>query len=127
MQCIRCPYCQQPARLVTGDMIYRRRPELKTRAYWQCKPCDAHVGCHEGLPHGRPFGTLANAELRRARVAAHAAFDPIWKDRAMGRAAAYRWLREQLGIPKRECHIAMFDLAQCARVVELCRPPRFLQ
>lgn len=57
-------------------------------------------------------------------MAAHAAFDQMWQGprAAYDRAGAYRWLREQLGISKEECHIGRFDIATCERVAALCRP-----
>ncbi len=88
---------------------------------WICRPCQAWVGCHK-YAHGSktvPKGRLANKELRDAKIAAHAAFDPF-QDR-MGRARAYKWLSKQLGIPGRDCHIGMFDVNQCRRVVAACQ------
>jgi hypothetical protein len=38
----------------------------------------------------------------------------------MSRRGAYRWLAEQMGITGDDCHIGMFDVAQCRRVVEIC-------
>jgi len=64
-----------------------------------------------------PLGRLANAELRAAKRAAHAAFDPIWKGGDMSRHAAYGWLAKQLGISRANCHIGMFDVDGCEAVV----------
>ena len=36
------------------------------------------------------------------------------------RKAAYRWLSKQLGISAKICHIGMFDVETCKRVVEIC-------
>ena len=81
----------------------------------RCKPCNAYVGCY---PDGRPLGRLANAELRRAKMAAHAAFDPVWKSGRMARSEAYSWLSKQLGIRPEDTHIGMFDVEMCNQVVE---------
>jgi hypothetical protein len=121
-----CPYCDQPAWLVPGIVIYPRRPDLAHKQFWRCKPCDAWVGCHPGTE--RPLGRLANAELRAAKQAAHAAFDPMWKakmrrdgcSKGRARGAGYKWLAEQLGIEKKRCHIGMFDVDHCRRVVQIC-------
>lgn len=32
------------------------------------------------------------------------------------------WLSIQLGVPHEVCHIGMFDVKNCKRVVELCKP-----
>jgi hypothetical protein len=52
---------------------------------------------------------------------AHQAFDPLWQSGLMGRDAAYSWLAEQLGIPKKYTHIAMFGIGTCKRVIAICQ------
>lgn len=119
---ILCDYCQQPAQLVNGEAIYPHRPDLYHLRFWQCVPCGAWVGCHKGTK--RPLGRLANAELRTAKIAAHVAFDQLWKRTTpagcYSRTGAYKWLAGQLGITVERCHIGMFNVAQCERVVEVC-------
>lgn len=114
-----CPYCNNEAQLVGGDAIYPHRPDLHSLRFWKCTPCDAWVGCHAGTE--RPLGRLANAELRRAKMEAHAAFDPLWKSGQMKRKDAYGWLTTQLGIKRHDCHIGAFDVETCLRVVEVCK------
>lgn len=103
-----------------------------TRDYgptWTCTPCVARVGCHPGTENA--LGRLANAELRAAKQAAHAAFDPLWRRKmerdsvgqSKARHAGYRWLAGQMGLPVKKTHIGHFDLAQCQRVVEVCTDP----
>jgi len=113
-----CPYCQRDAVKVTGKEIYPHRPDLYAKTFYECDPCDAYVGCHPGTD--TPLGRLADPELREAKQRAHATFDPIWKSGRMSRSGAYSWLASQLGIKKSECHIGMFDVEQCRRVVEVC-------
>ena len=50
---------------------------------------------------------------------AHTAFDPFWQAEGMTRKQAYQWLADQLGLNQEQCHIGMFDVAQCQRVVEV--------
>ena len=98
-------------------------------AVWECRPCEAWVGCH---PQGTPLGRLADKALRQAKMAAHAAFDPFWKAKMRrdgwpqkrARNAGYEWLAGQMGIAREDCHIGMFDEAQCRRVVEICEAVR---
>ena len=75
METVTCPYCNNPAVLVGGDVIYPHRPDLYEKKFWQCDPCDAYVGCHRpGVGYGdgtRPLGRLANAELREAKKNVH--------------------------------------------------------
>lgn len=115
---VNCPYCNRPACLVDGVMVYPHRPDLHEKKFYICPPCDAYVGCHRGTT--RPLGRLANAELRLAKIAAHAAFDPLWRNRQMTRNAAYSWLARQLGIRREDCHVGEFDIEQCRRVVAVC-------
>lgn len=113
-----CPYCGKMSDKVSGREIYPHRPDLYAKVFYQCAPCDAYVGCHPGTD--KPMGRLANAELRRAKLQAHGAFDFIWKSGLKTRGSAYKWLAKQPGIPKEECHIGMFDVATCRKVVEIC-------
>ena len=64
----------------------------------------------------KPFGKLANKELRKARSAAHRAFDPLWKFGDMEIKEAYTWLADTLGINSSDCHIGMFDVPTCEDV-----------
>ena len=121
-----CPYCSAVAILVTGADIYPHRPDLASKRFWSCAPCDAYVGCHPpatspggGMGDGTvPLGRLANAELRSLKQRAHAAFDPLWKSRAMSRRKAYAWLSTAMGLPSKNTHIGMFNEEQCRAVVE---------
>ena len=66
------------------------------------------------------------SHLLNMRNAAHKSFDPIWQSGHMKRNHAYRWLADQLGISRLHwqeyCHIGLFDILTCRRVVELCTP-----
>ncbi|MDY6884041.1 MAG: zinc-finger-containing protein [Pseudomonadota bacterium] len=115
-----CHYCKAPAKLTNGKSIYPHRRDLHKLKFWQCQPCDAYVGCHRNGDGTAPLGRLANAELRKAKSAAHRAFDPMWRDGKVKRTEAYRWLAEQLEIDVKQCHIGMFDVEMCERVIEIC-------
>lgn len=127
MKRIACPYCDRAAELVTGAEIYPHRHDLFGLKFWRCEPCGAHVGCHKAgawIPELHcasdgtiPLGRLANAELRRVKARAHAAFDPLWKSRRMSRREAYTWLARELAISVPNCHIGAFDLPQCFAVI----------
>lgn len=115
-----CNYCGKPAELISGKAIYPHRPDLFSLKFWSCTPCKAYVGCHKDSD-AVPLGRLANAELRSAKNRAHAAFDPLWKSKSMKRAEAYGWLSKQLGISGKDCHIGMFNIEMCERVVSACQ------
>lgn len=125
-----CPYCNQPAILVNGTLLYARRPDLAHKQFWTCVPCKAWVGCHEGGSGRVPLGRLADAALRAAKSRVHAEFDPLWKAKmnALGisakkaRGMAYSWLSKELGIPPEDTHVGHFDIPTCERAVALCKP-----
>lgn len=109
-----CIECDQIARLTGGDEIYPHRPDLHAKRFYKCA-CGAFVGCH-GLTTqalGRPGGP----KTRNARKAAHAAFDPLWKGKRLGRSDAYKRLADALGIRAGHCHISWFNAEQCAQVI----------
>ena len=112
-----CAYCHQPAELITGKVLYLHRRDLWTKKFWRCTPCQAWVGCHSKTDN--PLGRLANAELRAAKSKVHLVFDVLWKDRGWKRTDAYLWLAEKMGLPPNQCHIGMFDLAQCEKAYAL--------
>lgn len=126
-----CPYCGAAARIVTGGYVYPHRADLNDLRFWYCDAGHdaAYVGCHKrgrgGSDGTKPLGRLADAELRRAKSAAHRAFDPLWKDGVFeSRKAAYSWLSKEMGVT--EAHIGEFDTDQCKRVVRLSAARRLL-
>lgn len=125
---LKCHHCGEMARKVGGEVIYPHRKDLYDLKFYYCDNGHdpAYVGTHRG--NRKPLGTLANSEERAARSEAHRAFDPIWKYRERGnrtqqsrREGAYAKLAEYMGLPKRETHIGMFNVEQCAKVVEFSR------
>jgi hypothetical protein len=120
-----CPYCSKASMLATGRDVYGRScigHEYETLPFYHCRSCEAWVGCHPGTKN--PLGRLANGALRKAKQAAHEAFDALWKpgprQRTSSRSRAYFWLSNRLRMKSEDCHIGMFDVAQCKEVVEVC-------
>ncbi len=125
---VACPYCKGWAALLLNSAeLYNGR---NYGAVWICRPCEAWVGVHANSPRYLPLGRLADAELRKAKAAVHATFDPLWQRKLIrtpgvkkrARGDGYQWLADQLGIPFEQCHIGMFDIETCKRVVEICAP-----
>ena len=114
-QVVMCPYCGGRSEYTSSREVYHGKDY---GMIYLCRPCEAYVGCHQGT--AIPLGRLANAELRSAKMEAHRMFDPLWKDGDMNRHNAYAWLARELGLPTRYCHIGMFDVDQCQKVVEAC-------
>ena len=114
-----CPYCKAKSELVTGDKVYLHRPDLATVYFYQCKPCDAHVGVHVGTKTS--LGRLANSELRSKRVDVHRLLDPYWQSGLMSRQAAYHRLAGLMGTSKKACHIGLFDTEACDKAIEVLK------
>jgi hypothetical protein len=129
----RCPYCGSAATFHENSARFYHGHDYGP--VWACVSCQAWVGCHPNTH--RPLGRLADAELRKAKIAAHAAFDPLWQEKYRrrliergpdykkfyARGSGYKWLAFQLGIDKKQCHIGLFDVETCRRVVEVCTDP----
>lgn len=113
MSRVKCMECGAEAGLTDGRSIYPHRPDLYSKAFYLCE-CGAYCGCHKGTT--KPLGYPCGPDTRKARSAAHAAFDPIWQQGRMSRNAAYKWLAAQLGIEPKRCHIGMMDAATASRV-----------
>lgn len=111
---------------VGGDVIYPHRRDLFSLRFWRC-PCGAYVGCHKNT-NDQPKGRPAKSETHKARIAAHASFDPIWKAKSEAtglemnecRKRAYRWLGQEMGLAPEDVHIGWMNAADCARVITLC-------
>ncbi len=133
-----CPYCKKPSRLVKGIKIYPKLTALHDKDIYLCEPCDAYVGCHKGTTN--PLGTLADKELRAARMKLHnQVIDPIWKEapfklaepvkgkravrnvQSIARQRVYAFMAARMGIPAAECHISMFDIERCREAWRVMR------
>ena len=112
---------------MTSPTCYCGSPSVLRKSrygqFWACSrgyDCDGLVGCHPGTK--TPLGVLADKPTRDARKQAHDAFDGLWEP--MGsesrtyRAAAYRWLAEELDID--EPHMGAMDRETALHVVEMC-------
>lgn len=121
-----CQYCGGVAVFVDSSEVYNRSYGM----IYLCRPCNAYVGVHKGTK--TPLGILADKPLRQAKVAAHAAFDPLWKgkierdkcSKTAARKAGYKWLADQLGIQRKNCHVGMFNIELCQRTVSICNATR---
>jgi hypothetical protein len=110
--------CGGTVALTYGRDLFPARFDLADVPFWECRSCKRRVGCHTGTTE--PMGQLADDRTRRARAMAHKAFDPLWVTGPFKRHQAYTWLAEKLGMPRRECHIGRFSVAQCEEVVRVC-------
>lgn len=113
-----CNCCGGPVELMPNQRIYGQPYGDWPWAFACTRPgCGAYVGLHPFT--GIPLGTLATAEIRKARRIAKDLFNPLWLNGAMTRTEAYAWLAQAMGIANvEECHIAWFDAAQCQRAID---------
>lgn len=145
---VECPYCKKAAVLTDGERIYPHRPDLHDKQFYACFGCKAWVGCHavefeffaptridgewewdwhedehaDVREPPRPFGSLANAELRALRSRVHSLLDPLWLCEPRGhrrgvRRAIYATMAGYLGISVADCHVGMFREEQCRTVL----------
>lgn len=111
-----CPYCKEKTELIDSKEIYGRS---YGNAYL-CRICNAYCGCHKGTTES--YGMVANERLRGWRGVAHSAFDGFWQGKASGkRNKVYRSLAHHLKLPKDKCHIGMFGIETCQKVIQFCR------
>lgn len=98
MKALRCPKCGYPARAVRTQ--YGQRNSCCGLWSWGTKP-------------------LVDGATHEARMAAHAAFDPIWQSGRLSRSKAYKLLAQRLGIAKDDCHMSLMPAEVAARVPEI--------
>ncbi len=117
-----CPYCKCKAKLAMAAAVYPDR-NLPGKVYVcnRFPRCDSYVGVHNGT--NIPKGTLANKDLRAARMRAHGAFDSFWRSRHWSRAHAYETLALHLTLSRDKAHIGQLDIAQCEKVVAIYGGP----
>jgi len=116
-----CPYCGAEAHIKPASFVYASKKSKNWERVWVCDnfpKCDSYVGCHKGTDI--PKGRLANSRLRYYKKEAHKAFDPIWQSGLMNRRDSYKWLADMLHISLDDCHIGMFDVKMCQRVISVC-------
>lgn len=127
-------------------MVAKKR-KADDSPFWGCSRFPSCRATHGAHPDGSPLGIPANRETKNARIAAHAAFDPIWEDAAkvydgqkacrkersvrflkgMARTRCYVWLAAQLGLTVEDTHMGMFDKETCERVVAVCQGVEYAQ
>lgn len=122
-----CPYCLNNSEYVDSAEVYSKSHGM----IYLCRPCEAWVGVHEGT--NKALGRLADERLRYWKKQAHYFFDKIaktsfineiWSEEVdeSDRNKAYLWLSQQMGLERQWCHIGMFDVDQCRKVIEICSP-----
>lgn len=112
----RCGYCSAPTILVDSAEVYHGR---SFGPIWRCRSCNAHVGVHKGTHNA--LGRVAKADLRKAKMAFHDAFDPLWRSGKWNRNALYAELAKRMDIDGKFCHGGMFDVRQCQQAIAILK------
>lgn len=113
----RCHLCGHEEVAIVGHKeIYNGKEYGEWPWAYQCRGCRAYVGMHPFT--NLPLGTLANEELRQARVSGKEPFEKLHKSGKMSRNDAYAALADHLGIEKNECHFGWFDAEHCWAAME---------
>lgn len=107
-----CPYCNNKTEYVDSSIIYG----ISYGMIYLCKPCDAYCGVHKGT--NKSLGRLANKKLRYWKKEAHKYFDVIWKEKHEKRSELYKHLATHLDLPVEYCHIGMFSVNTCKKVIQ---------
>lgn len=110
-----CPYCHSSVSIERLERLQTVWP-----FYYVCQneDCRARVGCHRGTPI--PLGQLATYATRKARRDNKAIFYRYIEKSGLSQNAAYVQLAQALGIPRRQCHFAMFDENTAYAAGEIC-------
>jgi hypothetical protein len=114
---VKCP-CGARAYLRPASAVHGEN--ARTEYLYVCSrypACDSYVGVHQ--KSRKPLGTLADGDLRNARIRAHRAFDRLWKSGLMKKWQAYKWLQAALGLNSGQAHIGQFSAYMCDRVIAL--------
>jgi len=106
---VRCPYCNSIGELRDSSYVYGG-DDTNVLIY----VCKNFPGCDS---YGSK--TLANKELRELRRYCHELFDSYWKSNGLPRSLGYKILSSKLGIKKRNCHIALFDVGLCNKLINI--------
>lgn len=118
-----CHNCGGLVMLVGHETVYQGRTFGEWPFLYYCSDCGSYVGLHPGTD--LPLGTLADEDTRQRRMHAKRLFTScvqrfFRRHRQNARNYAYDWLAARMGIPRRECHFAWFDIDRCDIAAEIC-------
>lgn len=113
---IKCTYCGTSAEWVENKEVYGKNYGT-SYMIWLCRNCGAYVGCHNNTK--QPKGTFADAELRKARMEAHAVIDPLWQSKKYKRNTVYKRLSEAFGGER--IHVGESDIQKCKEIIETAK------
>jgi ssDNA-binding Zn-finger/Zn-ribbon topoisomerase 1 len=117
VQSIACAECGSP--MVLRVTMKHHYGDGTPRKFYGCSRWPACGGVHGAHPDGSPLGTPATADVRAARVRAHATFDAAWQRLGMTRKEGYGWLQFLTGLNEPDAHIGRFTREQCVELLDI--------
>lgn len=116
-----CPYCGAKARLTTCREIYGDTATEPDELVYVCgnyqKGCDAYVKTYKGT--NKPYGNLANAQLRKRRILAHRSMDQVIKAGIMDKHTIYDYLETTFNTPRGKFHIGSSGEYYCDETIRI--------
>lgn len=112
-----CPYCGASVNRVHSSQIFHNNTD---GFYYVCSNwprCTAYT--KENPIFKKPTSTIADRATRLKRQEAHYWFDQMHIGFGMTKSAAYEWLAKELQIRRANCHIGLFDIEMCNRVISI--------
>ena len=114
-----CPYCGARAKLVTAKEVYGDKAQNPDDLIYICsnygKSCDAYVTTYPGTD--KPYGFMADSELRRMRITAHKAIDRVIDSGYMSKKAIYKYLGQKLCEP--DFHVGKSGIYNCQKTIKI--------
>lgn len=119
----RCIECGSVPRLTDGGEIYPHRSDLHAKKFYKCDVCpSSYCGCHPDTT--TPLGYPCGPQTRRARGNAHAAIDPIWREKIASRHKVYERLAQKMGYDRGQCHVAHMTADEANEAAKVAREIR---
>ena len=116
-----CPYCGAPVIYAPGQQSLRKEYPPKGRSSVSLFPlAGLRRLCIRAPARRQPDGHSRQRRLRRKRVKAHDALNPLRQTKHMDKWASYLWLQCKLGLDAEHTHIGAFTEPMCNRVIALC-------
>lgn len=116
MHNVTCPECGAPMVLRTTTKF--RYKSGSPRKFYGCSRYPLCQAAHGADPDGKPLGTPANKETKKARIAAHKVFDSYWEKQGLHRNQAYKLLQDIMELSPDDAHIGKFNEEQCLELIK---------
>lgn len=117
-----CPFCGRSVKRVHSSQVFYNNNGNNDGFYYVCSGwpiCSAYT--KEDPILKKPTSTMADKKTRLKRQEAHYWFDQLHKGYGMTKSEAYEWLADELQIRRANCHIGLFDIKMCNKVISVVK------